>query len=98
MTSDRAIRFQAEDLDEFVAQAVDASSNGGESDIVSLASGRDRYLSLLLHIFIQVLALSSMALSSWPSSSMDIELNRQLPSAFTLTLCQQGLAAGIGHE
>ena len=44
-SSDRAIRFQAEDLDESVAQAVDASSYGGESDIVSLASGHDRYLS-----------------------------------------------------
>lgn len=64
MTSDRAIRFQAEDHDESVAQAVDASSNGGESDMISLASGRDRYLSLLLHICIQVFALSSMALSS----------------------------------
>jgi hypothetical protein len=55
MTSDRAIRFQAEDLDESVAQAVDASSYGGESDIVSLASEHDRYLFLLLHICIQVL-------------------------------------------
>jgi hypothetical protein len=49
------------------------------------ASGLERYLSNLLHICMQVLTLSSLALSSCPYRRVEMELNRQFPSAFTLS-------------
>ena len=85
ITSARAIILQADDYAESVAQSRQASSKSGESNSMFPASGRERYLSMLLHICMHVLTFSSLAVSSCPYRRVEMELNRQFQSAFILS-------------
>ena len=85
ITSARAIILQADDHAESVEQSRQSSSKVGDCNSMLPASGLVRYLSMLFHICMQVLTLSSLALSSCPYIKVEMELNRQFPSAFTLS-------------
>ena len=85
ITSARAIILQADDHAESIEQSRQSSSKVGDCNSMFPASGLVRYLSMLMHICMQVLTLSSLALSSCPYIKVEMELNRQFPSAFTLS-------------